>query len=242
MLSFFKTKPKEILPFPISVDMHSHILPGIDDGAQDVESSLQLIKGMMALGITKAIATPHVKSLNFPNTEETISAAHTILQAELSKQEIDFKVSYAAEYLMDDVFFDRIRNNENLLCFNGKHILVEFSFAVAPMYTEKMAYEILMAGYKPILAHPERFMYFHNDYKNYHRLEELGFLLQVNLLSTLGYHGSAIQKAAKYIVNEDMVAFVGTDLHHDKGLQAMTAGAQEAAQILKRQFNGQIIF
>ena len=240
MLSFLKSKPKQYLPFPITTDIHSHILPGIDDGAQDVESSIELIQGMKQLGITTAIATPHIKSDTYPNTEESISAAYVLLQAELKKKSIDFKVGYAAEYLMDDVFFNRIRNNEPLLCLSGKHLLVEFSFAVPPMYMEKMAYEILMAGYVPVLAHPERYVYFHDQYKTYHRLEELGFLLQVNLLSTVGFHGTAIQKAAKHIIANDLVSFVATDLHHTKGLQALIDGSQEISNAVGKSFNENI--
>lgn len=240
MLSFLKSKPKQNLPFPISTDIHSHILPGIDDGAQDVESSIELILGMKQLGITTAIATPHIKSDSYPNTEETISAAFVQLQAELKRQAIDFKVGYAAEYLMDDVFFNKIRNNELLLCLSGKHLLVEFSFAVPPMYMEKMAYEILMAGYIPVLAHPERYVYFHNQYRTYNRLEELGFLLQVNLLSTIGFHGTPVQKAAKYIIANELTSFVATDLHHTRGLQALINGSQEIAHFVGKSFNENI--
>ena len=237
MFLFKKSKPKQNFPFPITVDMHSHILPGIDDGAQDLATAVHLVKGMMALGIKSAIATPHIKSQDFPNTKETISAAHLSLTGELEKQSIHFPISYAAEYLMDEVFFERLKENTPLLTFNKNHLLVEFSWAIEPIFLEKMAYEILMAGYKPILAHPERYNYFHGNFKVYDRLEELGFLLQVNLLSTIGYHGMPVQKAAKYLLDNDLVALLGTDLHHDAGLQAMITSASEIGNFVGRSFN-----
>jgi tyrosine-protein phosphatase YwqE len=242
MFSFKKSKPKQNLPFPICIDMHSHILPGIDDGAQDLAASVHLVKGMMELGITSAIATPHIKSQDFPNTKETISAAHLLLTSELQKQEIDFPIAYAAEYMMDEVFFEKLRGKDPLLTFNKNHILVEFAWGIEPIFIEKMVYEILMEGYKPILAHPERYSYFHNNYKIYNRLEELGFLLQVNVLSTIGYHGLPVQKAAKYLIESDLVALLGTDLHHDAGLQAMIAGASDIGNFAGRTFNDALSF
>ncbi len=214
-------KQEATFPFPISVDIHSHILPGIDDGSPDVDTSIKLVNGMMALGIHTAVATPHIHSSRYRNTKETIEAAHVLLQSEIQNRRLDFALHYAAEYLLDDIFFEGLKKGEEMLCVCDKRILTEFSFAAPPFSAKQMAYELLMAGYEPILAHPERYRYFHNDYKIYHTLTDLGFQLQVNVLSVAGFYGPDVAKAARYIIKNNLVSYTGTDLHGDLGLTAL---------------------
>jgi protein-tyrosine phosphatase len=208
--------------FPIQTDIHSHILPGIDDGSPDLETSIHLIQGLKQLGIHHSIATPHIISDLYRNTPETISKAHKLLQDELHFRQIDFKVEYAAEYMMDTYFMDLVKNKSPLLTIKGNIILTEFSFAFMPDNIERMAFEIQVAGYKPILAHPERYSYFYRDYKIYHRLSELGFLFQVNLLSLTGAYGKDAVKVAEYLLKNGMVSYLGTDLHHDRHMQMLS--------------------
>ena len=204
--------------------MHSHILPGIDDGAPDVEASVELVKGLMELGVTHSIATPHVISDMYRNTPESIGKALAELRSALEERGINYKVDAAAEYMMDAAFFEMIKNNEPLLTIKDNIILTEFSFGSIPDNPKQMSFNIITAGYNPILAHPERYAYFHNNYKAYHFLKELGFMLQVNLLSLGGHYGPGVEKAAKYIIKNGLATFVGTDMHHVRHLEGLKNG------------------
>lgn len=213
--------------FPIITDIHSHILPGIDDGAPDTEASITLIKGLMKLGIKKSVATPHIISDMYRNNAETITAALNILKKELVKQKIKFEVSAAAEYMMDAYFFELLQQKVPLLTIKDKIVLTEFSYATMPSSPEKMSFAIITEGYSPILAHPERYPYYYNDYKAFHRLADLGFLLQVNLLSLTGYYGKEAVKAAIYMLKNGLVSYLGTDIHHDRHLDAFNVAFQK---------------
>jgi len=208
--------------FPITTDIHSHILPGIDDGSPDVETSILLIKGLMELGITRSIATPHIIGDMFRNNPTTISSALNLLQNELDNREIDFKLSAAAEYMLDAYFLELLSNKSELLTVSGNLLLTEFSYSTMPTNPEKMSFAIITEGFSPILAHPERYMYYYNDLDQYFRLTELGFLLQVNLLSLTGYYGPSAAKAARFILKNDLASYVATDLHHQKHLEVLS--------------------
>jgi tyrosine-protein phosphatase YwqE len=225
MLGLFKNNKKsgeEVLVLPITTDMHSHILPGIDDGSPDVETSLQLVKGLMALGINKSIASPHIIGDMYRNNAATIAAAKDTLQKALEQESLDFELSAAAEYMLDSYFFELLHHKTALLTVKDKLILTEFSYAAMPSNPSEMAFAILTEGYTPILAHPERYGYYHSNFKQFDYLKDLGFLLQVNLLSLTGYYGKPAAKAARYLIKNNLVSFVGTDLHHERHLSALS--------------------
>lgn len=225
MLSLFSRKKNIPVTnyFPFSIDMHSHILPGIDDGSPNVETSIELIKGLMAMGVKQSIATPHIISDLYRNTPQTIHNALKLLQDELAAQQIDFPVNAAAEYMMDSYFLELLSEKEKLLTLKDNLILTEFSYAAMPDDPGKFSFAIIMEGYSPILAHPERYPYYYNNYDMYHRLSELGFLLQLNLLSLTGYYGKEAQKAADYMLKNELVSYVATDLHHDRHMEALSS-------------------
>ena len=221
MFSFFKNKKSAEISgnyFPFKTDMHSHILPGIDDGSPDVATSIKLIKGLMEMGVTRSIATPHIIGDLYRNDHTTINAALKILQDELKKQKINFKVSAAAEYMLDSYFYEILNGKEKLLTLTDNIILTEFSYASMPEDPGKMSFAIIMEGYVPILAHPERYPYYYDNYKMFHHLDELGYKLQVNLLSLTGYYGKEAFKVASYLLKNDLVSYVGTDMHHERHL------------------------
>lgn len=223
MFSIFKKKAVFIDDgyFPIHTDMHSHILPGIDDGSPNVETSLQLIKGLIQLGVKQSIATPHIIGDLYRNNAETVNNALTLLRNALAENNIDYKVNAAAEYMLDFYFLELLKKNEKLLTIKDNIILTEFSYAERPQKIEQILFPIITEGYQPILAHPERYAYFHNDYKMYNHLSDIGFLLQVNLLSLTGYYGVNVAKAALYILKNNLATYTGTDLHHDRHMAAM---------------------
>lgn len=224
MFSFFKKKNQILYPdyFPIQTDIHSHILPGIDDGSPNLDTSILLIKGLMNLGVTKSIATPHIIGDLYKNNSTTIQQALALLQSELKNQNIDFEVSAAAEYMLDSYFLELLQKKESLLTIKDDIILTEFSYAFAPNNLNEISFAIQMANYKPILAHPERYGYFHSNFEVYNRLVDLGFMLQINLLSLAGFYGKGSVKAAVYILENGLASYLGTDLHHDRHLMMLS--------------------
>lgn len=208
--------------FPILTDIHSHILPGIDDGSSNIETSLELIEGLMKLGIKQSIATPHIIGDLYRNDADTINNALLLLNRALVEKQIDFKVAAAAEYMLDDYFLELLTLNKPLLTIKDNLLLTEFSYADKPYNVEQLLFNIITGGYQAILAHPERYGYYHSDLKQYDRLNEIGFLLQVNLLSLTGYYGKPAAKAAHYIIKNNLHSFVGTDLHHARHLSALS--------------------
>jgi protein-tyrosine phosphatase len=200
---------------PIAVDMHSHVLPGIDDGAQTSEESIVLIKKMMELGIKKIIATPHVMVDYYRNDSITISNALSVLKEELVKQNIDIEVEAAAEHYFDEVFEKRI-DERTLMTMGGeqKFVLFELSFINEPPNVIQMIQKMRDAGYKPILAHPERYGYM--DIDRLRMIRSWGCNLQLNTISLTGYYGKPSKKMAEDLVDEQMVDFISSDMHHPR--------------------------
>lgn len=241
MFGLFKKKKEETAAVNIdysllAVDMHSHLLPGIDDGSPDAATSVNHIKKMMQLGYRKFITTPHIYPDLYPNTRETITAAHQQLMAKLKEENIEVEVHAAAEYFIDDLFADRLANNEQLLTLHKNMVLVEISFMQPPPNLKDVIFELIVKGYQPVLAHPERYNFYHTRKEVYERFKDQGCLLQINLLSLSGYYGKSVQDTAHYLVQHKLVDLIGTDLHHQRHLEAMQhpqliADVQQAAEI-----------
>lgn len=231
MFNFFK-KPKvpEKIPdyLPINMDIHSHVLPGIDDGAPDIATSIQLIQGLYDLGIDKSIATPHIIGDMYRNTRETITDALKKTQDACAKADINIELTAAAEYMLDDHFMDLLRKKEPLLTLHKNIILTEISYSTTPDNLEEITASIISEGYKPILAHPERYHYYQQNTGRYRELIEMGFVLQINMLSLTGYYGKQAEKAVKYILDNELALLAGTDLHHEKHLAALTSEKNRA--------------
>lgn len=198
--------------------MHSHVLPGIDDGAQTPEESVFLIRKMMEMGISKIIATPHVMIDYYRNTPETINNALAILKQELHKQQIDITIEAAAEHYFDETFEERV-NTGNLMLMGDNYVLFEFSFISKPLNVIPVLQKMRDNGYKPILAHPERYPYLSIDeLKN---LRSWGCNLQLNTISLTGYYGPQVKKAAEDMVDNQMIDFISSDMHHPRHAEAL---------------------
>ena len=208
--------------FPIGfVDIHSHLLPGIDDGAKDLNKSIELIKKMSSYGIKNFITTPHVLGDVYPNSTETINEKLALVKDELiSKGMTDINIEAAAEYMMDEQFSLRLEKND-ILTLKDNYILVEMSYFNAPFNLYEILFEIQLKGYKPILAHPERYNFFHSDFENYYKLKKAGCLFQLNLLSLTPQYGKNVQKISAKLLQENMYDFVGTDTHHNNHLELL---------------------
>ncbi len=204
----------------IGWDMHNHILPGIDDGSQDVEQSIELIKGLQELGIHRSISTPHVMAEVHNNTPEIISGAHTALQSALKNQNIDFQLHFSAEYMIDDQLDQWIDSN-NLCLLGEKYMLIEMSYLSESKALFSIIKSIQDKGYQPILAHPERYNYYHNNFKIFEDIKNAGCMLQLNLLSISKYYGENVKTAALTLIRSGMYDFVGTDMHHTRHLEAL---------------------
>ncbi len=226
MFSFFRKKhtaaEDAALCLPVQTDIHSHILPGIDDGSPDIETSLWLVKGIHRLGIRKTIATPHVISDLYRNTPETIGNALQQLRAAVKAEGIDIEINAAAEYMLDDYFLKLLKTPKELLTLYDNVLLTEQSYATPCGNLHEISFELQTAGFKPIMAHPERYAYYHGDNEAYSHLKDMGFMLQVNLLSLTGYYGKPVARAARYILENGLADYVGTDLHHDRHLAMLS--------------------
>jgi protein-tyrosine phosphatase len=201
----------------IAVDMHSHLIPGVDDGAKDVADSVQLISGLKELGFSDLITTPHTLQDIHPNTQETLTAGFSLLAGKLP---VGINLTVSSEYYLDDQFSEQ-RQNNGLLPLPGNRLLVEFSQISRPHDLEQQIFDISLQGFQIILAHPERYLFFHKHFDYFTRLKEMGVELQVNALSLTEHYGKNIKGIAEKLIEKDMIDFIGTDLHHTKHLEAL---------------------
>jgi len=214
MLRWFKKSSQILEPIDFSVvgvDLHSHLIPGIDDGAKDLDDSVTIIKELINQGFSKIITTPHIMSDLYKNTPETIHSGLEILKRRLANDNIEIDISAAAEYYVDYDFEQRI-GNEKFLTFGEKYILIEFSFLESPRNMYDIIFKLQLEGYVVVLAHPARYQYF--DLKDYESLINRGVLFQLNLLSLIGYYSNQVKTNAKLLIDNKFVSFVGTDCHN----------------------------
>ncbi|CAA6807677.1 MAG: Unknown protein [uncultured Sulfurovum sp.] len=207
IFSFFNTSRVN----PITVDIHSHLLPGIDDGVQTLEQSLQIIKKFKLLGYTKLITTPHIISDFYPNNKKIITEKLLTLREKLKEEQIDISIEAGAEHYVDMNFLELIENDE-LVTFMDHYVLFETSYTSKPIILEIVIQELLKKGYIPVLAHPERYLYLHHDMEAYKKLKAMGVLFQLNIKS-LKHNSKQVTKIAKQLVKLGLVDFIGSDAH-----------------------------
>jgi protein-tyrosine phosphatase len=224
----------------LGCDLHSHLLPGIDDGVKDMDEALLMIKGLMDLGYKKIITTPHILWDVYPNTPDTIRAGHQAVAEELRRKDIPVKLFAAAEYLMDDHFDSQLDTGEALLTLKDKMVLVELSFVVASINLKDMLFKMQIKGYQPVLAHPERYLYFGANKGWYDQIRETGCLFQLNLLSLIGYYGKGSRELAQWLIKKKYVDFLGSDLHHERHLSHLRSSSELQAIVDKLVDSGSI--
>lgn len=207
IFNLFKSKPtlKDLIPEGF-VDIHSHILPGIDDGAKNIKESISLISKMKEMGFSKIIGTPHTYPGLFNNNNDTILESYNKIKNEISN------ISYASEYMIDRSLIKKAEDNE-LLCLKKKYVLIEQSFVSENLELYDIIFELKLMGYKPVLAHPERYFYYHDKFSNYYKLKNYGFSFQINLLSVVGYYGKNVAKISDKLLKNNLVDFTGSDFH-----------------------------
>ena len=220
MFSIFKSKPKlsDLIPEG-TIDIHSHLLPGIDDGATDISNTIKLLEGIRKIGFTKCILTPHTLPEIWENTSDGIKETFHTTKQNLEEPLQTMLHRAASEYMINEAFLDRL-HSEPLLTIKDNIVLIEMSYMNPPLALKEIIFEIQIKGYQPLLAHPERYLFYHQDTKMYTTLKELDVKFQMNLLSSVGYYGSKVAIAADFLLKENYIDFVGTDVHHMKHIGA----------------------
>ena len=220
------------------VDIHSHLLPGIDDGAKDMDTSIALLLKMASFGIKNFITTPHVLGSVYPNSSEVIKQKLAAVKKELEKREIkDISIQAAAEYMLDGEF-SALLDQKDILVLKDNYILVEMSYFSAPINLYELLFKIQLKGYKPVLAHPERYNFYHTDFKSYYKLKQAGCLFQLNLLSLTDQYGKGVQKTSEKLLKENLYDFVGTDTHHQNHLELLPKiGTKKTLEKIKHLLN-----
>lgn len=197
------------------MDFHSHLLPGLDDGARTLEDSLRLIQYIQAWGYTHIVTTPHIHSGLYPNPHPLIRQKLAEVKAALLENNIHIPFEAAAEYYLDEHFATLLAADDPLLCIFDRCVLVEFSFLALPPQWIEYLFQLRLKGYTPVLAHPERYAYLHNDFAGYEYLKDMGCRFQINILSLTGHYGSRVQHAAENLIKHQMAEYICTDLHHE---------------------------
>ncbi|MFB9056425.1 tyrosine-protein phosphatase [Mariniflexile ostreae] len=220
MLSIFKKKPLLASLIPNTFcDIHSHCLPQIDDGAQDINESKTLLLGMQKLGFSKIITTPHTFPGLWDNTPATITGAYTALYGQEPELCNLVELGFASEYLISKPLIKSAEEN-TLLCIKDRFVLVEMSYLNPPLGLFDILFQLKALGYFPILAHPERYFFYHDTWRVYEKLKEAGCYFQLNLLSVVGYYGTSVTKIADKLLAHNMIDFVGSDIHHKRHVDA----------------------
>ena len=220
MFDFFKKKNAKAEAVALEVDFHSHFLPGLDDGCKTLDESMELIERMIGYGYKHLIMSPHVMGDYYKNTREGILEKLELVRAEAEKRNLHVHLDATAEYYLDEWFEEKVQS-KTLLPFCGNHILFEISYVNEPKNLFETVFQLQVAGYRPVLAHPERYLFFHGRTEVFEQLVSHGCALQVNLMSLEGYYGNPERRMAKELIDKKLVTFLGSDAHRLKHVEIL---------------------
>lgn len=204
----------------LHTDIHSHLIPGIDDGSPDMETSIALLKELELLGYKKVITTPHIKNDFFQNDVKSLDDLCASLQRAARFEGIQMKIEVGAEHLLGDDVTERIKN-DLYKTFGDNYLLIELPFLDPLFGLDGYIFELQLAGYKLILAHPERYLYWVNDFNRFVKLKDSGVLFQLNIMSLSNYYGKDVYNLAKKLIDNNMIELLGTDTHAPKHIEAI---------------------
>jgi len=213
---FFNKKREVLPPLDLSIfgaDMHSHLIPGIDDGSQSMDETIAMLAKFESLGYKKVITTPHIMSDYYKNTPEIILGGLEKVKETTAQLNLKIEVEAAAEYYFDESLMARLAKKEKLLTFGDNYLLFEFSFHSVPDQVDHLFFELLTQGYKPVLAHFERYPYLFNSLDKVAEWREKGINIQMNFNSLSGHYGPGVKKQAERLVDQKLIDFVATDCH-----------------------------
>ncbi|MCK6616409.1 MAG: capsular biosynthesis protein [Cyclobacteriaceae bacterium] len=213
---------------PLAADIHSHLLPGLDDGVQSFDEAELIIRAFQSMGYRKLITTPHIISDSYRNTPEVILSKLAELKIYLAEKSIPVEIEAAAEYYLDENLVYQLENNEPLLTFGNRYLLFEVNFMVEPLNLNEFIFKLTTRGYKPVLAHPERYVFLQQQPEKIEDLINRGVLFQLNINSLTGYYSKPAQLAARKLIENKWVHFAGTDCHNANQLHLIKQ-AQETA-------------
>jgi len=196
-------------------DIHNHLLPGVDDGFRNPEDSIQAIRTMVEHGVSEIVFTPHMNPDVYPNESEShFREVYEKFNFQLSTFNFQLETALAAEYMVVKDFEHRVADHaDELLTYPDGSILIEMSYLYRSRNFEDAIFELGMAGFKPIVAHPERYLYMVDSLRDYERWIDMGASLQLNYLSLTGQYGEASVKIMRHLLEHNMYSHVATDLH-----------------------------
>jgi len=215
LFSIFQKKQSGPLTVnPLKVDLHSHLVPAIDDGIQTIEEGLDILREMEALGYEKVITTPHTMSGTFDNNPDTILGGLEKMKAAVKEAGINIKMEAATEYYLDESFMEKLKNDEPLMTFGNNYVLFETAFLNAPPFLKEATFLMSIKGYKAVYAHPERYSYLIEDEQMLEEMIDRQVIFQLNAVSLAGAYGKPVQKFAEKLVDRGVIGMVGTDCHN----------------------------
>jgi len=222
VLNWFRKKNDsgESTPLP-AIDIHSHLLPGLDDGVKSFEEAEQIILRFQKLGYSKLITTPHVMSDFYRNSNEDILKQLDALNQWLTKKNIPVKIQAAAEYYLDEELLKRVENNIPLLTFGKQYLLFETNFMTEPFQLKEFIFAASTKGYRPVLAHPERYIFLQDSFEKAEDLINRGVLFQINISSISGYYSKGAQRTVFKLIDKGWVHFIGSDCHNLQHIQLL---------------------
>lgn len=218
MFDFLK-KNNDKPTFFYSTDVHSHLIPGVDDGSKNVETSISLLKGMHDLGINHFLVTPHVTDGTFMNSHATLDVPFNNLKEAIANENLDITIMHSAEYRVDEFFENKVMKANDYMLLPNNYILIENSFLQESLSFQQIVFDLKTLDFKPILAHPERYYYYITNKDRYRELHDFEILFQINILSFAGYYGKEVKTTAWWLLENDMVNFIGSDLHNAGALE-----------------------
>ena len=226
---FNKKKQSPSIDFSkIGTDVHSHFIPAIDDGSENMEMSMQMLRSMADMGYRKVITTPHIMGDFFQNTREIILSGLELVKDQMEESGIELEIEAAAEYYLDFDFPNKLSAG-NLMTFGKNYLLFELSYLNPPDGLNQLIFEMQTRGYKPVLAHPERYPFYYRDPEIYREIREKGALLQININSLSGHYSPDAKRIAMWLIDHNLVDFAGSDCHHPGHQQLMLRAAKEPA-------------
>ncbi|WP_070137790.1 tyrosine-protein phosphatase [Crocinitomix algicola] len=206
----------------LKTDLHSHLIPGIDDGSKTMDDTLNMLRKFIDLGYKKVITTPHIMSDYYKNTPEIIKNGLAAVREAIKSENLPIAIEAAAEYYLD-FHFDEEIEKRNLLTFGDNHVLFELSFSQEQPGIKNTVFNLITQGYKPILAHVERYPFYINDWDKMNEYKDRGVLLQLNINSLSGQYGPHVKKMAEQLIERDLIDVIGSDCHHMGHLELMNS-------------------
>lgn len=232
LLPFLKPKRLKSLPNltapTLAVDVHAHVLPSLDDGPDTVEESLRIIEGLVAQGVQKIIATPHVMGNYYRNTPELIEKQAQLMRQVIRQREIPVTLEVAAEYYLDEYLMEQLRQEKPLITFGkAKYLLFETPFIQEPPELDECIKLMIKQGYRPVLAHPERYLYLQRSFDLTREIHRRGVLFQININSFTGYYSRQTQLFAEVMTDFHIVDFLASDIHRLNQLELLAISRRQ---------------